>query len=313
MALQADPTVQYAIFLATGKRKPRLYTRTTSSPRPTTPICTPGFRPARSTRRAGGASRPRSIRPRCPTSTSSPGPTAGTCSPGPTTSTCGRSLGCDGQSTIRAYRPCDGVPSRSRLDVVARARIPDTTATPAPAGREHRRHVLGPHPADRDAGPSRPRAARAERSPSGPSAVAGVGLGGGDPPGADAPVVRPDRRGRLVGRARPRRRSTNPGGAIAPGEGHRADRPGPRCTPAAPAASATSGRSFTSTGTRSAPTSARASATCSRGEALLEPELHRGHAAALRRPGERHEVAAGHQAVVGHEHQPNQRRYISLP
>jgi UPF0755 protein len=27
MALQADPTVQYAIFLATGKRKPRLYTR----------------------------------------------------------------------------------------------------------------------------------------------------------------------------------------------------------------------------------------------------------------------------------------------
>jgi UPF0755 protein len=27
MALQADPTVQYAIFLATGKRKPRLYTK----------------------------------------------------------------------------------------------------------------------------------------------------------------------------------------------------------------------------------------------------------------------------------------------
>jgi peptidoglycan lytic transglycosylase G len=27
MALQADPTVQYAIFLATGKRRPRLYTR----------------------------------------------------------------------------------------------------------------------------------------------------------------------------------------------------------------------------------------------------------------------------------------------
>jgi UPF0755 protein len=27
MALQADPTVQYAIFLATGKRKPRLFTR----------------------------------------------------------------------------------------------------------------------------------------------------------------------------------------------------------------------------------------------------------------------------------------------
>jgi UPF0755 protein len=27
MALQADPTVQYALFLATGKRKPRLYTR----------------------------------------------------------------------------------------------------------------------------------------------------------------------------------------------------------------------------------------------------------------------------------------------
>jgi UPF0755 protein len=27
MALQADPTVQYAIFLATGKRRPRLFTR----------------------------------------------------------------------------------------------------------------------------------------------------------------------------------------------------------------------------------------------------------------------------------------------
>jgi UPF0755 protein len=27
MALQADPTVQYAIFLATGRRRPRLFTR----------------------------------------------------------------------------------------------------------------------------------------------------------------------------------------------------------------------------------------------------------------------------------------------
>src|SRR5688500_12272603 len=44
---------------------------------------------------------------------------------------------------------------------------------------------------------------------------------------------------------------------------------GPRCTPAAPAASAMSGRSFTRTGIRSDATSARTRSTCSRGEASL--------------------------------------------
>ena len=66
MALQADPTVQYAIFLATGRRKTRLFERTTRSRRPTTPTCTPACRRARSTRRAGGASRRRCIPAKVP-------------------------------------------------------------------------------------------------------------------------------------------------------------------------------------------------------------------------------------------------------
>ena len=48
MALQADPTVQYAITLATGKRKPRLYQKDYQfRVARTTPTCTRVCRPAR--------------------------------------------------------------------------------------------------------------------------------------------------------------------------------------------------------------------------------------------------------------------------
>jgi UPF0755 protein len=45
MALQADPTVQYAIFLATGRRKPRLYTRDYQFPSPYNTYLHPGLPP----------------------------------------------------------------------------------------------------------------------------------------------------------------------------------------------------------------------------------------------------------------------------
>ena len=93
MALQADPTVQYAIFLATGKRKPRLFTKDYRFPIAYTPICTRGFRPDRSTRRVCGASRPRSIRRKRLPLFFAPARAGRLCSRGRTTSTCGRSLG----------------------------------------------------------------------------------------------------------------------------------------------------------------------------------------------------------------------------
>ena len=45
MALQADPTVQYAIFLATGKRKPRLFTRDYQFPSAYNTYLHPGLPP----------------------------------------------------------------------------------------------------------------------------------------------------------------------------------------------------------------------------------------------------------------------------
>jgi UPF0755 protein len=45
MALQADPTVQYAIFLATGKRKPRLFTRDYQFRSPYNTYLRPGLPP----------------------------------------------------------------------------------------------------------------------------------------------------------------------------------------------------------------------------------------------------------------------------
>ncbi|CAN5756339.1 endolytic transglycosylase MltG [soil metagenome] len=45
MALQADPTVQYAIFLATGKRKPRLFTKDYQFPSPYNTYLNPGLPP----------------------------------------------------------------------------------------------------------------------------------------------------------------------------------------------------------------------------------------------------------------------------
>jgi UPF0755 protein len=45
MALQADPTVQYAITLATGKRKPRLYTKDYQFPSPYNTYLHPGLPP----------------------------------------------------------------------------------------------------------------------------------------------------------------------------------------------------------------------------------------------------------------------------
>jgi UPF0755 protein len=45
MALQADPTVQYAIALRTGKRKPRLYTKDYQTPSPYNTYLSPGLPP----------------------------------------------------------------------------------------------------------------------------------------------------------------------------------------------------------------------------------------------------------------------------
>ena len=45
MALQADPTVQYAIFLATGKRKPRLFTKDYQFRSPYNTYLNPGLPP----------------------------------------------------------------------------------------------------------------------------------------------------------------------------------------------------------------------------------------------------------------------------
>jgi UPF0755 protein len=45
MALQADPTVQYAIMLATGSRKPRLYTKDYRFPSPYNTYLNPGLPP----------------------------------------------------------------------------------------------------------------------------------------------------------------------------------------------------------------------------------------------------------------------------
>ena len=66
MALQADPTVQYAIFLATGKRRPRLFTKDYQFRSPYNTYLHPGLPPGPSTHRACGASRLRCFRPRCP-------------------------------------------------------------------------------------------------------------------------------------------------------------------------------------------------------------------------------------------------------
>lgn len=41
---------------------------------------------------------------------------------------------------------------------------------------------------------------------------------------------------------------------------------------------------------------------------LLEPELHAGHASSHRGTADLDEIAPGQQAVIGHQHQPEQRR-----
>ena len=148
MALQADPTVQYAIFLATGQAEDRgCSARTTSSSRRTTPTCTRACRPARSTRRAGAASRRRCIRPRCPTSTSSPARTAGTCSPGPTPSTCGTSRRCGGAVADRTT----GRPRGARRHGSPTRRSPGDGGRQLPSSpppRSAPRHAPSPRPAE---------------------------------------------------------------------------------------------------------------------------------------------------------------------
>ena len=100
-----------------------------------------------------------------------------------------------------------------------------------------------------------------------------------------------------------------PGGAAA-----RASRTGrssgPRWTPAAPAAIATSSRSFTRTGTVSAPISARAAWSSSRGEASFERSCTEVTPRAPRRTLE--QISTRQQPVVGHQHQAKERRYIPI-
>ena len=160
MALQADPTVQYAITLATGKRKPRLFTKDYQLPSPYNTYLHPGLPPgpvnspsqrsieaslypakvpylyfvagpdgrhvfaktyAEHLRNiAQGAAGPVAL---------SPGPRAGA-APAP-------------RRNARAAA-CTSSP----------ARIPDTTATPAAARVEHRAGIVRPHPTDRDARPA---------------------------------------------------------------------------------------------------------------------------------------------------------------
>ena len=260
MALQADPTVQYAIMLASGQAEaPALHQGLP------VPVALQHLSASRPAARPGELARPaehRGValsRPRCRTSTSWPARTGATSSAGPTTSICGRSRGSARKSAAAVVERRSRTAGAARLDVLPAPRIP-RHAPPlrVPPGRQHgrRRPPAAPPPIARHGRPAGQRTSRPK--PSAPSAVARVRLGRGDSPGADAPVVR------LAGRRPPRLRDptdapiTKPGGAIrrtsATGRSS-----GPRCTPAAPAASATSGRSFTSTGTRSAATSARAS------------------------------------------------------
>ena len=131
MALQADPTVQYAIFLASGQAedpalRPGLPDQVAVQHLPASRVC----RRARSTRRAAEASRRRSIRPRCPTSTSSPARTGGTSSPRPTPSICGTSRRSGGASEA---------PSRDRTRGQAdAARQASALAGRTPRGRRPR-------------------------------------------------------------------------------------------------------------------------------------------------------------------------------
>ena len=158
----------------------------------TTPTCTRVCRLARSTRRAIGASRRRSIRPRCRISTSSRGRTAATCSPRPTPSTCGTSRRCGGDSSCRTTErsparpprsptrrsPGDGAPAPSHRLRVARRGSSDHLGPqnprhhrhPAPARRVDGLGVLRPHRPDRDARPragqrDEPRESVARRAP----------------------------------------------------------------------------------------------------------------------------------------------------
>ena len=73
---------------------------------------------------------------------------------------------------------------------------------------------------------------------------------------------------------------------------------------------ATSGRSFTSTGTSAPAPDSEPPEPVPGLPHLLQPDLHRGNAPSLGRARERDQVASVHQAVVGHQHEADECRYI---
>ena len=189
-------------------------------------------------------------------------------------------------------------------------RIPETTPTPAPPAPRTGARSSGGSP--RSPGTAVPPPRPAERESRGPEPVARVRFRARDAPRTDAPVVGLRRAARASASEPTDAPTMKPGGtSSAPSATGRSS--GPRWTPAAPAARATSGRSFTSTGIRSAAISARASATCSRAEAALSRSCTDAGPARLGRERERDQIATADELIVGHQHEANRCGYIRSP
>ena len=205
-------------------------------------------------------------RPACRISTSWPDRTGGTSFPAPTASTSAPSSRCAPafrrrrRSTEPDSHEERGMPraySRAARSTSSAPRMPRTTATPAPPART----TAGTSPASTPpmathgtpAGARRQTAAEA-RQADGPT---GIRLRARAVERPHAPVVGPQALAPPPPVSPPTPRATNPGGAmrraIATGRSS-----GPRCTPAAPVARATSNRSLTKSGTRRTAVSARA-------------------------------------------------------
>ena len=318
MALQADPTVQYAIFLATGKRRPRLFTKDYQFRSPYNTYLNPGLPP-------GPVNSPsrRSIE-----AALYPGKVpylyfvAGPEGRHVFSRTYDEHLRVDREGEagevdafagltrviVTAYLTAHACSYLRVPPHIRSPRIPEITATPAPPPASTTGRSSGLTAPDRDAGrshrPARPAGEirPAQRRPR-------VGLGSRRPPGPDAPVVGGPGRFRL--RHRSHRGADDESRVAAIRRASATGRSsGPRWTPAAPAARATSGRSLTSTGIRSAAIRARAPSTCSRGVARLSRSCTEVAPPRCGGQGERHEVAALDQTIISDEHQPNHRRYI---
>ena len=313
MALQADPTVQYAIMLATGSRKPRLYTKDYRFESPYNTYLHPGLPPG-PVNSPGRRSIEATLYPaRVPICTSSPCRMGGTASRRPTTSTCAtwqrvRGVACDERAMSRLHLPRIAIVARAipppPLDV-HRPEYPAHHRHAHPAGLPHFRHILRPHAADRDAGHTR-RECHHPCEARGAERRAGVRLRCRRSPRSHAPVVRPcSVRGLFPGPGRGAYDKPRRGDAarqryrqIVRTQVHPRRACGDRHI-----------RPIVHQHRNSERGHERARETRKLAHlGPLEPELHRRRPAPLGRARERDDIAARHERVVSHEHQPERRR-----